>query len=66
VKRIFITMRALAIGLIGGAVGLFMGYSPVLGLSEFHLKRKPCPQSRLYPVENFNNQYYIIGGFQIS
>jgi len=60
VKRIFITI-ALSIGLIGGAVGLFMGYLACLGIERIPFETEALPTVKTYPVD-FNIKYYIIGG----
>jgi lipoprotein-releasing system permease protein len=60
VKRIFITI-ALSIGLIGGAVGLFMGYLACLGIERIPFETEALPTVKTYPVD-FNIKYYLIGG----
>jgi lipoprotein-releasing system permease protein len=60
VKRIFITI-ALSIGLIGGAVGLFMGYLACLGIERIPFETEALPTIKTYPVD-FNFKYYLIGG----
>jgi lipoprotein-releasing system permease protein len=60
VKRIFITI-ALSIGLIGGAVGLFMGYLACLGIERIPFETEALPTVKTHPVD-FNIKYYLIGG----
>lgn len=60
VKRIFITI-ALSIGLIGGAVGLFMGYLACLGIERIPFETEALPTIKTFPVD-FNLKYYLIGG----
>lgn len=60
VKRIFITI-ALSIGLIGGAVGLFMGYLACLGIERIPFETEALPTVKTYPVD-FSFKYYLIGG----
>jgi len=60
VKRIFITI-ALSIGLIGGAVGLFMGYLACLGIERIPFETEALPTVKTYPVD-FDFKYYLIGG----
>jgi lipoprotein-releasing system permease protein len=59
VKRIFITI-ALSIGVIGGAVGLLMGYLACLGIERIPFETEALPTVKTYPVD-FNLKYYIIG-----
>ncbi len=58
VKRIFITI-ALSIGLIGGAVGLFMGYLACLGIERMPFETEALPTVKTHPVDF---KYYLIGG----
>jgi lipoprotein-releasing system permease protein len=59
VKRIFITI-ALSIGVIGGAIGLLMGYLACLGIERIPFETEALPTVKTYPVD-FNLKYYIIG-----
>jgi lipoprotein-releasing system permease protein len=60
VKRIFITI-ALSIGVIGGAVGLLMGYFVSLGIDRIPFETEALPTVTTYPVD-FSFKYYLIGG----
>jgi len=60
VKRIFISI-ALAIGIIGGAVGLMLGYFACLGIERIPFETEALPTIKTFPVD-FNVKYYLIGG----
>ncbi|EAZ80824.1 ABC transporter permease [Algoriphagus machipongonensis] len=60
VKRIFITI-ALAIGIIGGGVGLILGYFACLGIERIPFETEALPTIKTFPVD-FNPKYYLIGG----
>lgn len=60
VKRIFITI-ALAIGIIGGSIGLLLGYIACLGIERIPFETEALPTIKTYPVD-FSIQYYLIGG----
>ncbi len=60
VKRIFITI-ALSIGLIGGSIGLLLGYFACLGIERIPFETEALPTVKTFPVD-FNTKYYFIGG----
>jgi lipoprotein-releasing system permease protein len=60
VKRIFITI-ALAIGVIGGSIGLILGYFACLGIERIPFETDALPTIKTYPVD-FSVKYYLIGG----
>ncbi|MEN2281015.1 FtsX-like permease family protein [Algoriphagus sp. SE2] len=60
VKRIFITI-ALAIGVIGGSIGLILGYFACLGIERIPFETEALPTIKTYPVD-FSIKYYLIGG----
>ncbi len=60
VKRIFITI-ALSIGLIGGGIGLLLGYFACLGIERIPFETEALPTVKTFPVD-FNTKYYLIGG----
>jgi len=60
VKRIFITI-ALSIGVIGGSVGLLLGYMACLGIERIPFETQALPTVKTFPVD-FNSKYYLIGG----
>lgn len=60
VKRIFITI-ALSIGLIGGSLGLLLGYFSCLGIERIPFETEALPTVKTYPVD-FSVKYYFIGG----
>lgn len=60
VKRIFITI-ALSIGLIGGSLGLLLGYLSCLGIERIPFETEALPTVKTYPVD-FSLKYYFIGG----
>lgn len=60
VKRIFITI-ALAIGVIGGSIGLILGYFACLGIERIPFETDALPTIKTYPVD-FSIKYYLIGG----
>ena len=59
VKIIFIS-QALIIGLLGGALGLVLGYSISTLISHLPFETEALPTIKTYPV-NFNPLYYFIG-----
>jgi lipoprotein-releasing system permease protein len=59
IQSIFIS-QALIIGLIGGALGLILGYLVSLLISHTPFDTEALPTVETYPV-NFNPLYYIIG-----
>lgn len=60
VKRVFITI-ALAIGVIGGSIGLILGYFACLGIERIPFETDALPTIKTYPVD-FSIKYYLIGG----
>lgn len=60
IKRIFITI-ALAIGVIGGSIGLLLGYFACLGIERIPFETEALPTIKTFPVD-FNAKYYLIGG----
>ena len=60
VNRIFITI-ALSIGLIGGAVGLILGFLACLGIDQVPFETDALPTIKTFPVD-YNPKYYLIGG----
>jgi lipoprotein-releasing system permease protein len=60
VNRIFITI-ALTIGIIGGAIGLVLGFAAGLGIERIPFETEALPTVKTFPVD-FNPKYYIIGG----
>ncbi|SFO63762.1 lipoprotein-releasing system permease protein [Algoriphagus ornithinivorans] len=60
VNRIFITI-ALSIGLIGGAVGLILGFLACLGIDQVPFETDALPTINTFPVD-YNPKYYLIGG----
>ncbi|WP_144605294.1 ABC transporter permease [Algoriphagus algorifonticola] len=61
VNRIFITI-ALSIGLIGGAVGLILGFLACLGIDQVPFETDALPTIKTFPVD-YNPKYYLIGGY---
>lgn len=61
VMRIFI-YQALIIGIIGGSLGLIMGYLLSYGISISPFETEALPTVKTFPV-NFNLNYYIGGTF---
>ncbi|PSR13036.1 MAG: ABC transporter [Bacteroidetes bacterium] len=59
VKFIFIS-QALIIGLVGGTLGLLLGYSISTLISHLPFETEALPTIKTYPV-NFNPAYYFIG-----
>ncbi len=60
VNRIFITI-ALSIGIIGGGVGLMLGFFTSLGIERVPFETAALPTIKTFPVD-FNPKYYLIGG----
>ncbi len=60
VKRIFISI-ALTIGILGGAVGLILGYLTCLGIDQVPFETEALPTVKTFPVD-YNPKYYSIGG----
>ncbi|MDF2158574.1 FtsX-like permease family protein [Algoriphagus sp. CAU 1675] len=60
VNRIFITI-ALTIGVIGGAVGLLLGFLAGLGIDQIPFETEALPTIKTFPVD-YNPKYYLIGG----
>lgn len=60
VKRIFITI-ALAIGIIGGGIGLILGYLACLGIEKIPFETEALPTIKTFPVD-FSVKYYLVGG----
>jgi len=60
VNIIFILI-ALIIGIVGGAVGLILGYLAGLGIDHLPFETEALPTITTFPVD-FNPRYYIIGG----
>jgi lipoprotein-releasing system permease protein len=61
VKLIFI-FQAMLIGLIGGLLGLIIGYFASVGISHTPFETEALPTIKTFPV-NFNPWFYIIGVF---
>lgn len=59
VRMIFIS-QAIIIGLIGGAVGLIIGYFVSVIISHTPFDTEALPTVETYPV-NFDSMYYVIG-----
>ena len=59
VMRVFI-YQALLIGIIGGIIGLAMGYLVSLGISKAPFETQALPTIKTFPV-NFDGRYYVIG-----
>lgn len=59
VQKIFIS-QAMIIGLVGGLLGLIIGYAVSSLISTLPFETEAMPTVKTYPV-NFNEQYYIIG-----
>ncbi|MDN3203215.1 ABC transporter permease [Algoriphagus sediminis] len=60
VKRIFISI-ALTIGILGGAIGLILGYVTCLGIDQVPFETEALPTVKTFPVD-YNPKYYSIGG----
>ncbi len=60
VNRIFITI-ALTIGILGGGIGLVLGFLAGLGIERIPFETEALPTIKTFPVD-FNPRYYIIGG----
>ncbi|MDX5340052.1 MAG: ABC transporter permease [Cyclobacteriaceae bacterium] len=60
VNRIFISI-ALAIGLVGGTLGLIFGFLAGLGIDQVPFETEALPTIKTFPVD-YNPKYYIIGG----
>jgi lipoprotein-releasing system permease protein len=59
VMRIFI-YQALLIGIMGGIIGLIMGYLVSLAISHAPFETQALPTIKTFPV-NFDGNYYVIG-----
>ena len=59
VKKIFI-IQAMLIGLAGGVLGLFIGYSVSLIISNLPFSTEALPTIKTFPV-NFDPTYYVTG-----
>jgi lipoprotein-releasing system permease protein len=59
VMRVFI-YQALLIGIMGGILGLAMGYLVSLGISKAPFETQALPTIKTFPV-NFDGRYYVIG-----
>ncbi len=59
VMRVFI-YQALLIGIMGGIIGLVMGYLVSLAISHAPFETQALPTIKTFPV-NFDGRYYIIG-----
>lgn len=59
VKRIFLTI-SLGIGIIGGLLGLLVGYLLSLGINQIPFTTAAMPTVKTYPI-NYNPVFYIIG-----
>ncbi|TDQ19714.1 lipoprotein-releasing system permease protein [Algoriphagus boseongensis] len=60
VNRIFISI-ALAIGIVGGTLGLIFGFLAGLGIDQVPFETEALPTIKTFPVD-YNPKYYIIGG----
>ncbi|WP_373399512.1 FtsX-like permease family protein [Algoriphagus halophilus] len=60
VKRIFISI-ALVIGVVGGSIGLILGFLACLGIERIPFETEALPTIKTFPVD-FNLKYYLIGG----
>ncbi|MBN3518456.1 ABC transporter permease [Algoriphagus lutimaris] len=60
VKRIFISI-ALVIGVVGGSIGLILGFLACLGIERIPFETEALPTIKTFPVD-FNVKYYLIGG----
>jgi lipoprotein-releasing system permease protein len=59
VKKIFIT-QAMVIGVIGGGLGLIIGFGVSVLISHTPFETQALPTIKTFPV-NFDPQYYLIG-----
>lgn len=59
VMRVFI-YQALLIGIMGGILGLAMGYLVSFGISKAPFETQALPTIKTFPV-NFDGRYYVIG-----
>ena len=59
VKYIFIT-QAMLIGIVGGILGLIIGYGVSVIIVSLPFKTEALPTVKTYPV-NYNIWYYVIG-----
>ena len=59
VKRIFLTI-SLGIGIVGGLLGLLVGYLLSLGINQIPFTTAAMPTVKTYPI-NYNPLFYIIG-----
>jgi lipoprotein-releasing system permease protein len=59
VKRIFIS-QALIIGLVGGVLGLVVGFGVSVLISHTPFETEALPTIQTYPV-NFNPAFYVVG-----
>ncbi|MBD3631256.1 FtsX-like permease family protein [Cyclobacterium sp.] len=59
--NIVFTLIALIIGIVGGAVGLILGYLAGMGIDQLPFETEALPTIKTFPVD-FNPRYYIIGG----
>lgn len=60
VKRIFISI-ALVIGVVGGSIGLVLGFLACLGIERIPFETEALPTIKTFPVD-FSVKYYLIGG----
>jgi lipoprotein-releasing system permease protein len=60
VNRIFIII-AITIGLVGGTLGLLLGFLAGLGIERIPFETEALPTVKTFPVD-FNIRYYIIAG----
>ncbi|SHO64279.1 ABC transporter permease [Algoriphagus zhangzhouensis] len=60
VNRIFITI-ALSIGVIGGGIGLILGFLTCLGIDQIPFETEALPTIKTFPID-YNPKYYLIGG----
>jgi len=60
VRTIFIFI-ALTIGLVGGGLGLILGFLAGLGIERIPFETEALPTVKTFPVD-FNPKYYIIAG----
>ena len=59
VNRIFLTI-SLGIGIVGGLLGLLVGYLLSLGINQIPFTTAAMPTVKTYPI-NYNPLFYIIG-----
>lgn len=60
VNRIFITI-AVSIGVVGGGVGILLGFLACLGIDRIPFETAALPTIKTFPVD-FSVKYYIIAG----